>query len=323
MSWAEVSKINSDFMDVPLDKRLDLADYKMYGEKSHVFQNKDRLHSLYECVDISMNDHAVNGEALDYLLKTQNAGEVLTLIHELEQKEQIRRLSTMPAIANDTTAMTAVLKSNTAISAIANSITAMTAVANSSTAMTAVLNSSTAMTAVANSSTAITAVLNNTTAITAVANSSTAMTAVANSSMAMTAVANSSTVITAVANSSTAMTAVLNSDEAVKKLVNSPLIREVEFRGNTWDYVPEPIPVKGIIISFYCPYTNNALTVRTIDKMRVTDRNDDRNAAPEGKNGWEIWLARYSKNPAYNVIKKSIIVASAYINCKMRYIPIN
>ena len=179
------------------------------------------------------------------------------------------------------------------------------------------------MTAVANSSTAITAVLNNTTAITAVANSSTAMTAVANSSMAMTAVANSSTVITAVANSSTAMTAVLNSDEAVKKLVNSPLIREVEFRGNTWDYVPEPIPVKGIIISFYCPYTNNALTVRTIDKMRVTDRNDDRNAAPEGKNGWEIWLARYSKNPAYNVIKKSIIVASAYINCKMRYIPIN
>ena len=146
MSWAEVSKINSDFMDVPLDKRLDLADYKMYGEKSHVFQNKDRLHSLYECVDISMNDHAVNGEALDYLLKTQNAGEVLTLIHELEQKEQIRRLSTMPAIANDTTAMTAVLNSPTAMTAVLNSTTAMTAVANSSTAMQAVLASSTAIT---------------------------------------------------------------------------------------------------------------------------------------------------------------------------------
>ena len=166
MSWAEVSKINSDFMDVPLDKRLDLADYKMYGEKSHVFQNKDRLHSLYECVDISMNDHAVNGEALDYLLKTQNAGEVLTLIHELEQKEQIRRLSTMPAIANDTTAMTAVLNSPTAMTAVLNSTTAMTAVANSSTAMQAVLASSTAMQAVLASSTAMQAVLASSTAIT-------------------------------------------------------------------------------------------------------------------------------------------------------------
>lgn len=253
MSWAEVSKINSDFMDVPLDKRLDLADYKMYGEKSHVFQNKDRLHSLYECVDISMNDHAVNGEALDYLLKTQNAGEVLTLIHELEQKEQIRRLSTMPAIANDTTAMTAVLKSNTAISAIANSITAMTAVANSTTAMTAVLNS----------------------------------------------------------------------DETVKKFVNSPLIREVKLTGDTWNYPPQTTPVKGIIISFYCSDTNNALTVRKIDDMVVTDRNDDRNAADAGKREWKIWLARYSKNPAYNVMKKSITVAAHYANCAMRYIPIN
>ena len=293
MSWAEVSKINSDFMDVPLDKRLDLADYKMYGEKSHVFQNKDRLHSLYECVDISMNDYAVNGEALDYLLKTQNAGEVLTLIHELGQKEQIRRSSTMTAIANDTTAMTAVLNSNTATAAIANSSTAMTAVANSTTAMTAIANDTTAMTAVLNSNTATAAI------------------------------ANSSTAMTAVANSTTAMTAVLNSDETVKKFVNSPLIREVRFTGDTWNYPPQTTPVKGIIISFYCSDTNNALTVRKIDDMVVTDRNDDRNAADAGKREWKIWLARYSKNPAYNVMKKSITVAAHYANCAMRYIPIN
>ena len=189
--------------------------------------------------------------------------------------------------------------------------------------MTAVLNSATAMTAVVNSTTAMTAVLNNTTAMTAVVNSTTAMTAVANSQTAMTAVANSQTAMTAVANSQTAMTAVLNSDEVVKKFVNSPLIREVRFTGDTWNYPPQTTPVKGIIISFYCSDTNNALTVRKIDDMVVTDRNDDRNAADAGKREWKIWLARYSKNPAYNVMKKSITVAAHYANCAMRYIPIN
>ena len=129
--------------------------------------------------------------------------------------------------------------------------------------------------------------------------------------------------MTAVANSTTAMTAVLNSDETVKKFVNSPLIREVKLTGDTWNYPPQTTPVKGIIISFYCSDTNNALTVRKIDDMVVTDRNDDRNAADAGKREWKIWLARYSKNPAYNVMKKSITVAAHYANCAMRYIPIN
>ena len=129
--------------------------------------------------------------------------------------------------------------------------------------------------------------------------------------------------MTAVANSTTAMTAVLNSDETVKKFVNSPLIREVRFTGDTWNYPPQTTPVKGIIISFYCSDTNNALTVRKIDDMVVTDRNDDRNAADAGKREWKIWLARYSKNPAYNVMKKSITVAAHYANCMMRYIPID
>ena len=165
MSWAEVSKVNSDFMEIPLDVLMYLADYKMYGESSFVYQDKSKLYKVYEASNISMNDSKVNGEALDYLLKTQNAGEVLTLIHELGQKEQIRRSSTMTAIANDTTAMTAVLNSNTATAAIANSSTAMTAIANSTTAMTAVLNSSTATAAIANSSTAMTEVLESETAI--------------------------------------------------------------------------------------------------------------------------------------------------------------
>ena len=276
--------INGDFLNAPLDVKMHLADYKMHGKKSYVFQIKDLLHGIYECTYISMNDQDINGEALDYLLKNnRHAGEMLTQIADLERKDLFKTLRAIVAVANSTTAMTAVL----------NSTTAMTAVANSTTAMTAVANSTTAMTVVANSTTAMTAVLNSTTAM------------------------------TAVANSTTAMTAVLNSDETVKKFVNSPLIREVRFTGDTWNYPPQTTPVKGIIISFYCSDTNNALTVRKIDDMVVTDRNDDRNAADAGKREWKIWLARYSKNPAYNVMKKSITVAAHYANCMMRYIPID
>ena len=266
--------INGDFLNAPLDVKMHLADYKMHGKKSYVFQIKDLLHGIYECTYISMNDQDINGEAFDYLLKNnKHAGELLTQIADLERKDAFKPLGAMTAIANNTAAMTAVLNNTTAITAVANSSTAMTAVLNSQTAMTAVLNSQTAM--------------------------------------------------TAVANSQTAMTAVLNSDEVVKKFVNSPLIREVRFTGDTWNYPPQTTPVKGIIISFYCSDTNNALTVRKIDDMVVTDRNDDRNAADAGKREWKIWLARYSKNPAYNVMKKSITVAAHYANCMMRYIPID
>ena len=276
--------INGDFLNAPLDVKMHLADYKMHGKKSYVFQIKDLLHGIYECTYISMNDQDINGEAFDYLLKNnKHAGELLTQIADLERKDAFKPLGAMTAIANNTAAMTAVLNNTTAITAVANSSTAMTAVLNSQTAMTAVLNSQTAMTAVLNSQTAM----------------------------------------TAVANSQTAMTAVLNSDEVVKKFVNSPLIREVRFTGDTWNYPPQTTPVKGIIISFYCSDTNNALTVRKIDDMVVTDRNDDRNAADAGKREWKIWLARYSKNPAYNVMKKSITVAAHYANCMMRYIPID
>ena len=186
MSWAEVSKINSDFMEIPLDKRLDLADYKMYGEKSHVFQNKDRLHSLYETTGLTMNDLSINGEALDYFSKNnKHIGEALIGIFDLGRKDVIKTLRTITAVSNSSTAMQAVASSSTAMQAVLASSTAMQAVLASSTAMQAVAASTTAMTAVVNSSTAIAAVVNSSTAMTAVANSSTAMTVVLNSSKCM------------------------------------------------------------------------------------------------------------------------------------------
>ena len=132
--------INSDFLNAPLDVKLHLADYKMHGKKSYVYQIKDLLHGIYECTYISMNDQDINGEALDYLLKNnRDAGEMLTQIVDLEGKDTFKTLGAMTAIANNTAAMTAVLNSSTAIAAITNSSTAMTAIANNTAAMIAML----------------------------------------------------------------------------------------------------------------------------------------------------------------------------------------
>ena len=156
MSWAEVSKVNSDFMEIPLDKRLDLADYKLYGEKSHVFQNKDRLHALYETTGLTMNDLTINGEALEYIIaNNKHVGEALVSVFSIERKDVIKTLRTMQAVLASSTAMQAVASSSTAMQAVLASSTAMQAVASSSTAMQAVASSSTAMQAVLASSTAI------------------------------------------------------------------------------------------------------------------------------------------------------------------------
>ena len=143
MSWAEVSKVNSDFMEIPLDKRLDLADYKLYGEKSHVFQNKDRLHALYETTGLTMNDLTINGEALEYITaNNKHVGEALVSVFSIERKDVIKTMRTMQAVASSSTAMQAVLASSTAMQAVASSSTAMQAVLASSTAIASICKSS-------------------------------------------------------------------------------------------------------------------------------------------------------------------------------------
>ena len=202
--------INSDFLNAPLDVKLHLADYKMHGKKSYVFQIKDLLHGIYKCTYISMNDQDINGEALDYLLKNNShAGEMLMQIADLEQKDLFKTLRAMTAVVNSTTAMTAVLNNTTAMTAVFNSATAMAAVVNSTTAMTAVLNNTTAMTTVLKSANAMEAVVNSTTAMTAVLNNTTAMTTVFKSATAMTAVVNSTTAMTTVLDSETAIVSIV------------------------------------------------------------------------------------------------------------------
>ena len=166
MSWAEVSTVNGDFLNAPLDIKMHLADYKMYGEDSYVFQQKELLHGLYECTYISMNDRELILEAFVYLIENnKHIGEAFSNIYEIGNKLTLKGLRTMQAVAASSTAMQAVLASSTAMQAVLASSTAMQAVAASSTAMQAVLASSTAMQAVLASSTAMQAVASSSTAI--------------------------------------------------------------------------------------------------------------------------------------------------------------
>ena len=151
MGWDEVKKINSD-MKVPLDVYQYMNDYKLWGKDSYVYQDKNKLHKLYETVIVSMNDLKLNGEAFEYLTaNNKHIGKALSNVYDIEQKEELSTLTTMEAVAASSTAMQAVLASSTAMQAVLASSTAMQAVASSSTAMQAVIASSTAMQAVINS----------------------------------------------------------------------------------------------------------------------------------------------------------------------------
>ena len=175
--------INGDFLNAPLDVKMHLADYKMYGEDSYVFQQKELLHGLYECTYLSMNDRRINREAFEYLTaNNKHVGKALSNIYDIEQKEELSTLTTMREVAASSTAMQAVADSSTAMQAVAASSIAMQAVAASSTAMQAVIASSTAMRAVAASSTATQAVAASSTAMQAVLTSSTAIEEILSSS---------------------------------------------------------------------------------------------------------------------------------------------
>ena len=234
-----------------------LSQYKLFGEESYTFQDKEIWKKL--CMSrAAANDRDMHAEALEEMLTTfsaEHTGKWMLTVYGMDAAV-LEGLASMAAIAANGTAMAAVAGNALLMHAIANSETAMDAIGTSRIARDAVQASpyynsyikendmaiaklvvalaslesagysgmagvaadSTAMTAVAASSTAMTAVVASSTAMTAVAASSTAMTAVVASSTAMTAVAASSTAMTAVVASSTAMTAVAASATAMGKI---------------------------------------------------------------------------------------------------------
>lgn len=217
-----------------------LSQYKLFGEESYTFQDKEIWKRL--CMSrAAANDRDMHAEALEEMLTTfsaEHTGKWMLTVYGMDAAV-LEGLATMAAVAGNGTAMAAVAGNALLMHAITNSETAMRVIANSQTAMQRVANSATAMDAISGSKIARGAVQaspyynsyikENDMAIAklAVALASlesagySGMAGVAADSTAMNAVAASSTAMTAVAASSTAMTAVAASGVALQAIAKA------------------------------------------------------------------------------------------------------
>ncbi len=228
-----------------------LSQYKLFGEESYTFQDKEIWKKL--CMSrAAANDRDMHAEALEEMLTTfsaEHTGKWMLTVYGMDAAV-LEGLATMAAVAGNGTAMAAVAGNALLMHAITNSETAMRAIANSQTAMHAIANSETAMQRIANSTTAMDAIGGSKIARDAVQASPyynsyikendmaiaklavalaslesagySGMAGVAADSTAMNAVAASSTAMNAVAASSTAMNAVAASSVARNAISASP-----------------------------------------------------------------------------------------------------
>lgn len=136
-----------------------LSQYKLFGEESYTFQDKEIWKKL--CMSrAAANDRDMHAEALEEMLTTfsaEHTGKWMLLIYGLDAAV-LEGLASMAAIAANGTAMAAVAGNALLMHAITNSETAMRAITNSQTAMRAIANSQTAMQRIANSTTAMDAI---------------------------------------------------------------------------------------------------------------------------------------------------------------------
>ena len=241
-----------------------LSQYKLFGEESYTFQDKEIWKKL--CMSsAAANDRDMHAEALEEMLTTfsaEHTGKWMLLIYGLDAAA-LEGLASMAAIAANGTAMAAVAGNALLMHAIANSETAMQAISRSQTAMQRIANSATAMDAISGNKIARDAVQaspyydakikENDMAIAklvvgfanlesarysgcaGMAADSTAMTAIAASSAAMTAIAASSAAMTAIAASSAAMTAIAASAVAMNAIGGNSIARDAISASSYYD----------------------------------------------------------------------------------------
>ena len=217
-----------------------LSQYKLFGEESYTFQDKEIWKRL--CMSrAAANDRDMHAEALEEMLTTfsaEHTGKWMLTVYGMDAAV-LEGLASMAAVAGNGTAMAAVAANALLMHAITNSETAMQAISRSQTAMQRIANSTTAMDAISGSKIARDAVQaspyynsyikENDMAIAKLvvsfANLASAgysgMAGVAADATAMNAVAASSTAMTAVAASATAMGKIAAVDAALSKLAAS------------------------------------------------------------------------------------------------------
>ena len=207
-----------------------LAQYKLFGEESYTFQDKEIWKKL--CMSsAAANDRDMHAEALEEMLTTfsaEHTGKWMLTVYGMDAAV-LEGLASMAAIAANGTAMAAVAGNALLMHAITNSETAMQAISRSQTAMQRIANSTTAMDAISGSKIARGAVQaspyynsyikENDMAIAKLVVSFANLASAGYSGMA--GVAADATAMNAVAASSTAMTAVAASGVALKAIAQA------------------------------------------------------------------------------------------------------
>lgn len=208
-----------------------LSQYKLFGEESYTFQDKEIWKKL--CMSrAAANDRDMHAEALEEMLTTfsaEHTGKWMLTVYGMDAAV-LEGLASMAAIAANGTAMAAVAGNALLMHAITNSETAMQAISRSQTAMQRVANSTTVMDAISGSKIARDAVQaspyynsyikENDMAIAKLAVALASLESAGYSGMA--GVAADSTAMNAVAASSTAMNAVAASAVARNAISASP-----------------------------------------------------------------------------------------------------
>ena len=129
-----------------------LSQYKLFGEESYTFQDKEIWKKL--CMSrAAANDRDMHAEALEEMLTTfsaEHTGKWMLTVYGMDAAV-LEGLATMAAVAGNGTAMAAVAGNALLMHAITNSETAMQAISRSQTAMQRIANSTTAMDAIGGS----------------------------------------------------------------------------------------------------------------------------------------------------------------------------
>ena len=129
-----------------------LSQYKLFGEESYTFQDKEIWKKL--CMSrAAANDRDMHAEALEEMLTTfsaEHTGKWMLTVYGMDAAV-LEGLASMAAIAANGTAMAAVAGNALLMHAITNSETAMQAISRSQTAMQRVANSTTVMDAISGS----------------------------------------------------------------------------------------------------------------------------------------------------------------------------
>ena len=124
----KMAKVNSSYETTSLDILAFAQDYKMYGEKSYVHNNKNYLHALYNCLEVSMNDEKLGGETLEFFIKESKVGHAFAAVYGIEHREVLEKLSTLEAVIGSEAAMRALAGSETAMRALVGSDIALKSV---------------------------------------------------------------------------------------------------------------------------------------------------------------------------------------------------